>query len=299
MNWESSEQIAAFFDLREAAEGDLGALRRAVVKKMASIHPDSNESGFPDFETEELWHQLHSAKAFLDESLAMSKPDTPQNQMIPISQVKELVKIFSQVRSNSIESRLSSLKAEARGDARSRGMVPRIGSGAFAAICAFLFAFPSSAKDNPLIGHWVQTTAAQWILLIATAYSAAFFLMTWTRERRQEELTEFLSSEEGMRQTMIRMIERRARSDGHPRRFTLPEWTKQLMPNRHHEYFSPWLALIGGRNISRSLADKIATLHVERMAERSVIIELPQKGFDRVFEISPATYEELVNQRRE
>ena len=297
MKWNSTEQIATYFDLRGTDEDGLDALRRAITKKMASIHPDTNRDGFPNSETEELWHTLHSAKEFIEKSIASSGLESSQNQLIPVSQVTELVKSITQAGLQPVETRLLSLKTEARDDARSRGIVPRIGSGVFAAVSTFLFTFSSSAKDHPLMGGWLQTTMAQYILLAAMFYSGIFFLMTWTRERRQEELVEFLSTEDGLRETMIHLFRRHSEKHEHTRRFTLRGLTQELMPSRHWEHYSPFLVLFGRQYISRSLADKIAALHVERLLKRGVVIEHPQKGLDRVFEMSGATYEELKNNR--
>lgn len=295
MNWNSPEQIATYFGLRDAAEDDLEALRRAVTKKMASIHPDTNPDGFSDQETEELWHQLHSAKEFIEKAIASSRSESSGNQLIPVSQVTALVKSITQAGLQPAETRLSSLKVEAREDARSRGFIPRIGSGVFATISAFLFTFSSSAKDHPLLGEWLQTTTAQYFLLAAMLYSGMFFFMTWTRERRQETLVEFLSSEEGLRETMTNLFQRRSDRNEQFRRFTLRNLTEELRPSRHREHFSPLSVLFGGQYISRSVADQIAALHVERLVKRGVIIELPQKGLDRVFEVSRATYTEIMN----
>lgn len=295
MKWNNPEQIAAYFDLQGFEDGDLAALRRAVVKKMASIHPDKNPEKFSDPKNEELWHELNSAKEFIQDEAEITRPSSSGNEMIPISQVTELVKLITQSNSVPAATRVSELKNEARQDAHSRGFIPRVGSGAFAAVSAFLFTFSSSAKDHPLLGEWLQTTTAQYVLLVAMLYSGMFFVMTWARERRQEGLVEFLCSEEGLRETMIRLLD--GRSDrNHPRKFTLREFTEQLRPSRHRAHYSPLLVLFGGQHISRSIADQISSVQLERLTKRGIVVELPDKGLDRAFEVSRSAYDAITNQ---
>lgn len=296
MHWNSTEQIATYFDLLNETDGESQSLKKAISKKLAQIHPDKNGNEFANPETEHLWHELQSAKEFV-EKVTATEAQTSEHQLIPISQMTELVRLITQSNSQPFETRLSSLKIEAREDARAKGMIPRIGSGVFAAVSAFLFTFSSSAKDHPLLGQWLQTSIAQYMLLAATLYSGMFFLMTWSRERRQETLVEFLSSEEGLRKTLANLFSERLHREENPRRFTLRELTAQLRPSYHREHSSVLLVLLGGQSISLSVADKIASLHVERLSKRGVIIELPQKALDRMFEVSRATFDELTKHR--
>lgn len=297
MTWNSPEQIATFFNIKDNDDKDLNSLRFSLTKKMASIHPDSNGGTFSDNETEQLWHELQSAKDFIEKSIADSKSESSKNHMIPIDQVKELLGTFNQLGLQPVTTTISSLKAEARDDARSRGFIPRIGSGAFAAICTFLFAFPNSMKDNPIIGKWLENPMFQLILLVLILYSGVFFLMTWTRERRQAERVEFLSTEEGLRNTMIRLFQQRDKETEHPRRFTLRDFTKALGPSKYSANHPPISLLFGGGSISDSLADKIANLHISKLLSRGVIIETQQEGLDRTFEVSRVIFDELTEKQ--
>lgn len=278
MIWKSIEQVALYFQFDDVKD-DPERLRRAIKGKMKEVHPDPNGDKFENKSTKELWHQLQSAKEFVDEQ-------AKSTQLIPISQIATLVESLSGSGSYPIEARVTNLKAEARVESRSRNLIPRIGSGVFAAISGFLFTFSSSAKDHPLLGELIGSTIVQVFLLVMAFYSSVFFMLTWRRENLLEEKVGFLSSEEGVRETLIKLLKSRKKQK-QPRRFSLRDLTYEISGNRHGKS-SPSSLLLGDGSISASTADKIAGVQVDRLLKRGLIVELPQNSLEREFEVSPA-----------
>ncbi|NNR20427.1 hypothetical protein GBT08_19215 [Escherichia coli] len=297
MNWDSAEQIAAFFDFPDTLREDPVALRLAIIRKMASVHPDHHQGNFKDIETETLWDQLNSAKVFLDTQDKAAFLDQTSTQLIPLSQVTELVKVISQTGRNSIENSVSSLKAEARSDARSDGIVPRISSGVAATICAFLFAFPNTVKDNPIIGELLKNQQMQLMLLILSFFFAMLFMMTWSNEKRQEAKVDFLSTEEGLKHTLYKL----SRHINNSRRFAHNDLIQAIRPSSRNsrssylEVMNPFI--FSSNRLSMSLADKIASLQLDKLKQRGMIIELPQTGLDRTYEFSETAYLGLVGSK--
>ena len=290
MNWDSTEQIAIFFDFPEATHNDPVALRLAITRKMASVHPDNNQGDFEDIKTETLWNQLHSAKAFLDVRGKTGIGDQTNTQMIPLSQVTELVKVITEAGRPSLEASVSALKAEARSDARSDVTVPRISSGAIATICGFLFAFPNTVKDNPIFGHLLKYTEVQLFLFIMSFMFAMIFVMTWSNEKWQEQKVGFLSTEEGLKHTLSALNHQNNNS----RQFTHSNLTQAINPTSRYGHFVSHEIMtsfmFGSKRLSMSLTDKIATLQLDKLKQRGVIIELPQAGLERTYEFSESAF---------
>lgn len=294
MNWESAEQIAAFFDFSDTPHEDPVALRLAIIRKMASVHPDHHQGNFKDAETETLWDQLNSAKVFLDTQDKAAFVSKKNTQLIPLSQVTELVKIITEAGKPSFENSVSSLKAEARSDARSDGILPRISSGVAATICAFLFAFPNTIKDNPILGDLLKYQLTQMILLTLSFFFAMIFMMTWSNEKRQEAKVDFLSTEEGLKHTLYILC----RHINSAPRFAHSDLIQAISPRSKNsrsgnlEVMNPFG--FGSNRLSMSLADRIASLQLDKLKQRGMIIELPQTGLDRIYEFSENAYLELA-----
>lgn len=301
MNWKNNKEIAAYFKFSNVMGSDSSELRQAIVRKMASIHPDNNSGIFIDDESKNLWQHLNSAKEFIDnQSIEKSKGEN-HKQLIPMSQVMDLVKVITAAGTQTVSLTPSLIKSEVRSDTRTRAFLPRLGSGVFATLSAFFFTFPNTAKDNPIIGPWLQRPESQYYLLCVSLLSGWLFIRTWIKEKRQEELIDFLSSDEGLRRILSEMSCGYVGFNISERRFSLPAFTRAI--NLRYSNREPVIAkvIMGYKSLlfgsmpklSRSIVDKIALMQIEKLIQRGLIVELPHSGLDRMFELSEAAYNDI------
>ncbi|HBU6319966.1 hypothetical protein OIN57_06335 [Klebsiella pneumoniae] len=301
MNWKDNKEIAAYFKFSNVMESDSSELRQAIVRKMASIHPDNNSGIFIDDESKNLWQHLNSAKEFIDnQSIEKSKGEN-HKQLIPMSQVMDLVKVITAAGTQTVSLTPSLIKSEVRSDTRTRAFLPRLGSGVFATLSAFFFTFPNTAKDNPIIGPWLQRPESQYYLLCVSLLSGWLFIRTWIKEKRQEELIDFLSSDEGLRGILSEMSCGYVGFNISERKFSLPAFTRAI--NLRYSNREPVIArvIMGYKSLlfgsmpklSRSIVDKIALMQIEKLIQRGLIVELPHSGLDRMFELSEAAYNDI------
>lgn len=292
MNWESTEQIITYFDLK-LNDNNLSSVRKAIIKSMAGIHPDRNNKSFMSDKDEKRWHELSSAKRFLDEQIS-------HQALIPISELPAIIKSLQEITLNPLEQRVATLKQEARNEFKSQSYIPRIGSGVFAAICGFLFTFSSTVKDHPLLGELLSNRGTQIFLLVAMFYSGIFFLMLWYRERRLESKVEWLTSEEGIRATFSVLIQwDRFAEQENPQRFTLRKLT-DVVSGRHIARFETPIRrsmegfpLFFSSRIHGSIAEKVAKIQIDTLKERGILVELPQRGFEKIYELKKDAMSEL------
>ena len=285
MQWDSPAQINIYFGLNVSSE-EPEEIRKAVVRKMADIHPDNNGSVFPNTEVENEWHELMSAKKYFDETHA-------ESQLIPLNQVTSIVKAIGAANVPSIDTRISLLKQDARLEAKYRITTPRISSGTIAAVCGFLFTISEKLASNSLIGSFFSQSVVQFILLVSTMISGIFFVFTWTNETVLERNVEYLSSEESGKYILSRLYHSKLNKEGHKsRRFTLNELIDSLLMFRNHDRME-LSGLYRTGKLTPTMAEKIAILQTDRYKSRGVIVELQNIGFDRVFEISNSVMNEF------
>lgn len=303
MNWKDNKEIAAYFKFSNDMGSDSSGLRQAIVRKMASIHPDHNSGIFIDDESKNLWQHLNSAKEFIDNQPIENSLDENNNQLIPMSQVMDLVKVIAATGNQTISLTPSSIKSEVRSDTRSRAFLPRLGSGVFATLSAFFFTFPNTAKDNPIIGPWLKIPESQYYLLCITLISGWLFIRTWIQEKKQEEIIDYLSSDEGLRRILSNMFYGYNDSNMLERKFSLASFTSAIKLRRHNHESLPIKimglyrsALLGVTpRLTRSILDKIALMQIEKLIQRGVVVELPHSGLDRTFEISEAALNDIIH----
>ncbi|EPF6087188.1 hypothetical protein DMB99_07060 [Proteus mirabilis] len=301
MNWKNNKEIAAYFNLPNITGNDTSELRQAIVRQMALLHPDNNSGIFIDDESKKRWQQLSSAKEFIDNQSIEKSMGENNKQMVPMSQVMDLVKVITATGTQTVSLTPSLIKSEVRSDVRIRAFLPRLGSGVFATLSAFFFTFPNTAKDNPIIGPWLQRPESQYYLLGVSLLSGWLFIRTWIQEKRQEELIDYLSSDEGLRRILSSMFCECFKFNMSERKFSLPDFTRAI--KLRHSAREPHIArvmmaykslLLGSApKLSRTIIEKIALMQIEKLIQRGLVVELPHSGLDRIFEISEAAYNDI------
>lgn len=123
MDWKNNKEIAAYFKFSNVMESDPNGLRQAIVRKMASIHPDNTSGIFIDDESKNLWQHLNSAKEFIDNQSIEKSTDENDKQLIPMSQVMDLVKVITATGTQTVSLTPSLIKSEVRSDTRSRAFL--------------------------------------------------------------------------------------------------------------------------------------------------------------------------------
>ncbi len=294
MHWQTPKHIVAHFQLN-AEDDSLDAIRKALKFRMADLHPDSNGGETDD----DVWDQLMSAKDFLDDFQDDSRA------LIPVSQIPALIQALNSAVQRSDVSPAERVRTSTREDIRGRVLLPRIGSGVFAAICAFLFTFSDKVKDHPVLGPWISTSQGQMILLAALLYSALFFVVTWISERAQETRVEWLMTEEGVEESLTRLLRYSPSGELHRSTFTSRElialhehdtarrhsidWRGDNFSRRILELYIrvfSMLLFLPSRRLPAAIAEKVTKGQIDLLVQQDLIRELPRNGFSRVYEVS-------------
>ena len=194
-NWTSSSEIATEFGFEQYAS-DIESLRTEIKKLVVSLHPDRNGGLFPSEADKTKFLRAKSAMDFLEAHSQSAMA------MIPVSQLPAVVSAVAQALALRTPSELNSLQASYLVDARQRisrqFVLPKIGSGVFAAITGFLVAFPDKFEKHPLLGPVLEGSLAQYFLLTLLGYSALAFALVWYKERLAESRAEYLMSESAL-----------------------------------------------------------------------------------------------------
>ncbi|MGX8894959.1 hypothetical protein ACWWJS_26545, partial [Enterobacter cloacae] len=81
-------------------------------RQMALLHPDNNSGIFIDDESKKRWQQLSSAKEFIDNQSIEKSMGENNKQMVPMSQVMDLVKVITATGTQTVSLTPSLIKSE-------------------------------------------------------------------------------------------------------------------------------------------------------------------------------------------
>lgn len=184
-SWTSPSDIALEFDLADYSDNP-EQLRKELRLKVKELHPDTNSDGeFKTPEDEKEFNKITEAMSFLD---AYSKG---QGALIPVSQVQSVMETFAKSLAAQNKESPAQIRTTIISDVRSRlshrSFFPKIGSGVFAAITAFLTVLPADYAQHPILGGILSDPIASRLLLQLTFMSSLFFIFTWFFERRAKQ----------------------------------------------------------------------------------------------------------------
>jgi hypothetical protein len=290
MNWLSSNEVISKLDLHpegDSPEEILTCLRR----ELAALHPDKTDGKFASAAAEERWHKLTSAREYI-ESIAHR-----QLAVIPINELPSLIKSLREAAQEPIAVRSSRLVAESRVNIKQKTLFPKLTSGAFAGICAFLVAASGSLKDHPLFGQLLSHTTTQVVLLILMGYAAMFFVFFWMREGRAERYLEWLLTAEGTHAVLSSVLQTaESTKSGHV--FTFRDLVNAVFGYRRtgprKNLSDPISMLVGSRYVDRPLAEKTAQLILDRLKDEGLVLEMPRRGLNQRFQVSTALAKEIA-----
>jgi hypothetical protein len=290
MTWISPAEVVS--DLNLHPDGDSPEdILRCLRKELAALHPDKTHGKFPTAADEKRWHELTTAKEYV-ESVARG-----QLAMIPLNELPALIKSMREASQEPIAVRSSRLVAESRANIRQKTFFPKLTSGVFAAICGFLVAASGSLKDHPLFGHLLSYKGTQIGLLIVMFYAAVFFFMFWMREGKAERYLEWLLTGDGTRAILSRVL-RSATANENGFIFTFRQLVAEISGRRRIDRSNmrmtdPLSMIVGSRRIDQALAEKTAKIVVDRLKEEQVIQELPKRGLNQNYQISKDVANEI------
>lgn len=301
--WNTPREMAVELELRSDPD-DRDAIAREIRTEIATLHPDHQGGSFADPNLAERYNLLSEGLQFLARGGGVA--------MIPVGEVTALLTAVREVvHSRADRETPAHGRAEfrelTRVSARHRIALPRIGSGAFAGLFAFFLAFGSKFKDDPLLGHIVNTPHASLIVLEGLLVSALLFCLTWVFERRAEARAEWLTTEAGrhaaLRDVLLVAGPRSERSGKSGVEFSLSEMTTSIMHLRQNGEMNSGRRLRSGvwpfteGLITLTAAERLAKAHLDVLEERGAIRRLPLKRVELTFEMDGAMAREFIANR--
>ena len=287
--WSSLGEVARDLDF-EHLGGNVDALRSEIRRQLSSAHPDKTGGSFADKGAETRYLLLSEALAFVDQNQATS--------LVRLDELPGLVAAIRQAMDMSPKQELSQARADYRAaaglDTRTRYGSMRVTSGTFAAICGAIVAFAGQLNDNPVFGHLVTTPFALGALGIGFLYSGMFFTMAWFLERRAEQRSEWLATEDGQREMLASALRRSANQTATCQTITLRSLVNAVS---RHGHGSPMLRLFAG-TLSHATAEKLVRANLVELEQRGIVKKAKQNGFEIAYEVDPIVVRELLEERR-
>jgi hypothetical protein len=162
-------------------------IRAEIKREMAPLHPDKNGMKFVSPEAEARYHQLNEAKAEIAAAEVASK------SLVPVSAIRDIVELINTnkaVDSKAIyESKLEAAIKDTTYRASKRGFVPKIGITAVTTVLTFLWLFPKTVEEHPVLKHYVDVTSkdftAFWFLSVT--FCATYWLGLYYVNMRKAE----------------------------------------------------------------------------------------------------------------
>lgn len=281
------EQLVASLHLK-ASPDDRDGVRREIVLEMSALHPDKNGGVFSDAASEDRFAALNHGLASVDSGVGL--------QLVPVHQILAIVQaVTASMKPSSTESLARDrliYRESAALDARTRIMIPRVGSGACAAVCAAIFAFSSSLKDNPVLAPLSAVPGFYQLLVMGFLLSGFFFLGTWWIEQHQLSRAEWLASDSGLRAILDHLTEDRSVAEHGS--FSMLELSDTISRLGSRFIFPfPVRSSLGGQT-----AEKLAKLHVEELEKRGMVKKTGGKLFSVTYAMEPELLEELRRSER-
>ncbi len=263
--------------LKKANEIGCAPVLASLKDLRSSLHPDKNGGTFSSEEEKKRYH-------FLDEAVKQVElKNQSDNQLIPISQLPALIEtitktISTQNKPNSIELE-KAYKESFRSELSRKYMGSKIGSGIFAAITGFLFTQASDLIKHPIVGPFFDTEIGMQYLIISFVGSIVLFVITWIYERREETLSNYLLSEEALRD--IYSIVRK-HSDGGV--IETNDIRRAIRHNYGQRYLSPFNRLLRPR-LGSAIIDKILEVQLQKLIDRKVIEVVDTPSIELVYRV--------------
>lgn len=258
-------------------EQGYGALSKALKSERASLHPDKNGNRFNSVESETRYHFINKALSHLDELDAKSR------QLVPMSEVTKLVEVMS--KSIALRNAPTSKEIETSSRQNIRFELGRkykgkkIGSGVIAGFLGFMVTQAPNLEQNPILKPFIGEPLFQQVILMICFYSAAFFVLLWYREGKEESLANYMLSEAPLRQ-IFELLKNEERDS-----ITSHDiYSAVCHVSWGQRSYSPFDKLLRTR-LCASAIDQVVEIQTQRLIERKAIEILDVPSVDRQYRI--------------
>lgn len=277
--WNTTDDIARAFDM--APGTDVGSIRTQLRKCISELHPDRSGGSFRSEADKTKYLEATDAIEQLDAWEQTSQA------LVPIAHLPAVIAALSDALAPRNAADSLSLHTAAIEDARTRlsriYAGPKIGSGAFAAVAAFLFGFSDKLSNNPILGPLFSSNAAHLLLLSVAAYSGVFFVMAWIRERQAEARAEYIMSESALDRIFTVMLDLARRND--PPTYVSSDQVKEAVQRVGGVRPGPMRVMSLGVLLDLPTIEKAASIQIQRLIERKVLTRIDRRSIQTWYEI--------------
>lgn len=278
--WQSISDIKDEFGLSYNEDDNLDILAK-LKEKRAELHPDKNGGEFTSEEQRKFYHRVDDAITYLESKIEESK------DLIPLSQLPTIIdsittSIAKQNKPSAIQIQRD-LKNDFRSELSRKYITPKIGSGVFAGISAFLFAKAGDFADHPLLSGYLGGETGLMVLGQIFIISSLFFVITWVREKKEEGLASYLMTDSALKQIYSSVKDHMSDECI----VTTSDIRNALMfGDRYHHIRTPLDMFFPIRpRLSPEAIDRILELQLSKMLERQVLEEIDKPGLDKSYRV--------------
>ena len=243
----------------------------------SNLHPDKNGGTFSSEEEEEQYH-------FLNEAINQLEIRSQyENQLIPVAQLPTLIDaigktITTQHQPNPIDVKIS-CRESFRKDLSRKYFGPKIGSGIFAAVTAFLFTQSPNLIVHPLVGDFFKSQTGLLSLAMLFLVSVSLFILTWLKERFEEKILNYLLSEEALGH--IYSIVEEHSNGGEIATNDIRAKIRSLCSRKN---YTPISVFIRPR-LSHANIDMILDVQLQKLIDRKVLELVDKPSIERVYRV--------------
>ena len=297
MSWRSLEELSTEFDLDTSTDRE--AMRRALQRRLGTLHPDKTGGEFASNEQKGEFHRLSEALQFLESDASIPTALVTNAEMSTrtlrcLEQIEQSLARADSRRSVSPRTRAEHRDAVTR-EATAHFRASWIRSGVFASIAGSIVTFSQALSNNAVLGWIADSTITTGILSAAFLSSGVLALIGRLREGRARRYASWLLSEEGLGHTVQGCL-RRTSNDGDSiitQRGLAYEVTMFQHPWHKLEFVRRAKRWLQG-SISTTLAERIAEIQLGILIERGLIRQNGYHGLEPRFVMDKERVETLL-----
>lgn len=271
MNFTSLKQIKEEFNLGGIRKEEL---RSELRIKLANSHPD--KVGAENFNSDEFT-KIQNALGFVDSYSTDLVVNEQVTSLIEI--VKELT-IKTQI--NSTQYQFNDAIDDFYKERKEALLFPKISLSAITAILTFLWLFPKTVEDHPVLKKYItfenETSTTIWIVLLF--YTIIFWILISRKEQKDKSIAKKLKTEKTQNKLLTEFKES----------YDTIQFAKseliEFINNRFGIRHSPFaIIFIGNSGIDQETTENLANLIIEKAKSRELIIEISNtKTLDDIYE---------------
>lgn len=278
MKYKSIDEIKKDFGI---SSSDISEIKTELREILKEIHPDKNGEKFKNKLDEVNYHKILSAFEFFEQEFAfVAKAELTaltaiiKDSSSPLKEQKQI-----EVLDKKIDSILQKYKDSIR--------TPKISSAVISVVFTFLWLFPSTIKDHPILSRFISSGSVAFTVIwfYSVCITGGYWLLAKRRELRIEEATKKLGLEFIQNRLFNLFIKTRAETkETNNVGFTkdqlitflteLDFFSLTLNPD-HRQHFNPFEILLlikrVDRNISLDVAQSLADIIIERAKKKNFL----------------------------